>query len=73
MMNPQQSATTDNKTETCRMRRCDHPPAPNGVWTDDDGREHRVRRGFCSVPCELRWEHLRDDARDARDAAEGRR
>lgn len=52
---------------TCRLPSCENEPR---------GREPGVdtfAARFCSTGCELKYEHLRDDARDAERAAqEGR-
>ena len=33
---------------------------------DDDDVSPSNRRGFCSVKCEVKHDHIREDARDAR-------
>jgi hypothetical protein len=49
----------------CRYWPCDEEPL-------DEDAPAGVRSSFCSRQCELRFEHIRDDARDAR-MTEGRR
>jgi hypothetical protein len=46
--------------DTCRQHGCDGEPRGGGGFS---GR-------FCSTPCELKYEHVRADARDARRDAE---
>ena len=47
--------------DQCRNPGCDNPRDPDG-----DG----FRRQFCSVKCEVKFDHLRADAEDARRSAE---
>lgn len=42
--------------DQCRNPGCTNPRDPDG--------DHK--RQFCSVQCEVKFDHLRDDARDAR-------
>jgi len=54
--------------DTCRMPGCDRDPG-----TEDSDTTYRTRR-FCSPGCDVKYDHLKADARDARRAAEeGRR
>jgi hypothetical protein len=46
--------------DTCRMPGCDRPP---GQQDRDD-----YRQRFCSIQCDVKMEHLKADARDARRA-----
>lgn len=48
---------SDNQTP-CRMMGCDRP---RGEQDRDDYNDHK----FCSVQCQVKYEHIRADARDA--------
>jgi hypothetical protein len=48
--------------DTCRMPNCDRAPG-----TEDADAVYRERR-FCSPQCEVRHDHLKADAADARRA-----
>ena len=53
--------------DTCRMPNCDRPTG------EQDGATYRKSR-FCSAACDVKYDHLKADARDARAAdMEGRR
>lgn len=58
---------TSTDEQTCRLPNCDRTRRSRG--DDVDGFAAR----FCSTGCELKYEHLKADARDARMAAEHRR
>lgn len=45
--------------DVCRYPSCDNGPG------EQDRDDYDARR-FCSVPCQLKYEHVRADARDAR-------
>lgn len=47
--------------DTCRMPNCDRTPG------EQDGEQYRAHR-FCSVQCDVKYDHLKADARDARAA-----
>lgn len=46
--------------ETCRMPGCERPPGE-----EDSASPHRTA-SFCSVQCEVKYEHIKADAEDAR-------
>lgn len=48
--------------DECRLPGCTNPPGES----DDDGYRTRM---FCSPGCDVKYDHLKDDARDARLAA----
>lgn len=48
----------------CRRPTCENEPRGRGPNVDGFAAK------FCSPQCELKFEHVRDDARDARRAAE---
>jgi hypothetical protein len=51
------------RRDTCRAPSCDRAPG------QQDREDYRAGR-FCSVQCDVRFEHIRADAREAaRDAA----
>lgn len=51
--------------DTCRMPSCDNEPG--SAETDMKYRDSR----FCSPGCDIQYDHLKDDARQARMDAEG--
>jgi len=51
--------------DVCKMPGCDREPG-----TQDDGSTYRTR-WFCSVKHDLKYEHLKADADDARLSVEG--
>lgn len=51
------------------IRTCNMCSWPVGTQDRDDYRA----RSFCSIECETKWNHVKDDARDARAAVEGPR
>jgi len=49
--------------DTCRRSTCDNP---TGEADEGDYNEHK----YCSAQCEVKHEHIKADARDARRSAE---
>jgi len=69
--------------ETCRMPGCDNESREHGELEYPDNPDATASNGerfrvsvfgakFCSTECELKFEHIQDDARDAKRAEEER-